>query len=55
VADGAVRLKVRGTEGVLPAVVTAAERGGFTVTDLSMTEPTLETVFIDLTGKDLRE
>jgi ABC-2 type transport system ATP-binding protein len=55
VADGAVRLKVRGTEGVLPLVVTAAERGGFTVTDLSMTEPTLETVFIDLTGKDLRE
>ena len=55
VVDGTVRLKVRGTEGVLPAVVTAAERGGFTVTDLSMTEPTLETVFIDLTGKDLRE
>ena len=55
VVDGSVRLKVHGTEGVLPAVVTAAERGGFTVTDLSMTEPTLETVFIDLTGKDLRE
>ena len=50
-----VRLMVRGTQGVLPAVVTAAERGGFTVTDLSITEPTLETVFIDLTGKDLRE
>ena len=55
VVDGTVRLKVRGSEGVLPAVVTAAERGGFSVTDLSMTEPTLETVFIDLTGKDLRE
>lgn len=53
--EGTVRLMVRGTEGVLPAVVTAAERGGFTVTDLSITEPTLETVFIDLTGKDLRE
>ena len=53
--DDTVRLMVRGTEGVLPAVVTAAEQGGFTVTDLSITEPTLETVFIDLTGKDLRE
>ena len=28
---------------------------GFTVTDVSVTEPTLETVFINLTGKDLRE
>ena len=28
---------------------------GFDVTDLSATEPTLETVFINLTGKDLRE
>ena len=53
--DGTVCLMVRGTQGVLPAVVTAAERGGFTVTDLSITEPTLETVFIELTGKDLRE
>jgi ABC-2 type transport system ATP-binding protein len=53
--EDTVRLMVRGTEGVLPAVVTAAEQGGFTVTDLSITEPTLETVFIDLTGKDLRE
>jgi ABC-2 type transport system ATP-binding protein len=53
--EDTVRLNVRGTQGVLPAVVSAAERGGFTVTDLSITEPTLETVFIDLTGKDLRE
>ncbi|MEX2256805.1 MAG: ATP-binding cassette domain-containing protein [Acidimicrobiia bacterium] len=53
--EGKVRLKVCGTEGVLPAVVNAAEQGGFTVTDLSVTEPTLETVFIDLTGKELRE
>jgi ABC-2 type transport system ATP-binding protein len=53
--EDTVRLNVRGTSGVLPAVVSAAERGGFTVTDLSITEPTLETVFIDLTGKDLRE
>jgi len=53
--DDTVCLMVRGRQGVLPAVVAAADRGGFTVTDLSLTEPTLETVFIDLTGKDLRE
>jgi ABC-2 type transport system ATP-binding protein len=32
-----------------------AERGGFRVNDLSVAEPTLETVFISLTGKDLRD
>jgi ABC-2 type transport system ATP-binding protein len=53
--DGAVCLMVGGGQGVLPAVATAAVRGGFTVTDLSVTEATLETVFIALTGKDLRE
>jgi ABC-2 type transport system ATP-binding protein len=55
VVDGTVHLGVRGARGVLPAVVQAADRGGYPVTDLSISEPTLETVFIDLTGKDLRE
>ena len=55
VVDGVVRLYLRGSSGALPRVVVAADAGGFTVTDLSMTEPTLETVFISLTGKDLRE
>jgi ABC-2 type transport system ATP-binding protein len=55
VMDGTVRLGVKGAKGVLPAVVQAADRNGFDVHDLSVTEPTLETVFIDLTGKDLRE
>src|SRR5207249_11937542 len=50
VVDGTVRLQVKGATGVLPDVVTAAERSGFRVTDLSLTEPTLETVFINLTG-----
>jgi ABC-2 type transport system ATP-binding protein len=55
VIDGKVNLGVKGATGVLPAVVTLAEKHGFVVTDLSATEPTLETVFIKLTGKDLRE
>jgi ABC-2 type transport system ATP-binding protein len=53
--DGEVRVYLRGVTGALPRVVDAAEAAGFTVTDLSITEPTLETVFITLTGKDLRE
>ncbi|HKF91652.1 MAG TPA: ATP-binding cassette domain-containing protein [Acidimicrobiia bacterium] len=53
--DSTVQLGVKGSHGVLPAVVIAAEQGGFTVTDLSLAEPTLETVFINLTGKELRD
>jgi ABC-2 type transport system ATP-binding protein len=44
-----------GGAGVVPRIVAYAEQGGYVVTDLSVTEPTLETVFINLTGKDLRE
>lgn len=55
VADGAVRVWSSRAEGILPRVIDAAEAAGFTVTDLSATAPTLETVFIQLTGKDLRE
>jgi ABC-2 type transport system ATP-binding protein len=36
-------------------VVAAADRVGFTLADLSVAEPTLETVFINLTGRELRE
>jgi ABC-2 type transport system ATP-binding protein len=50
-----IQLHVKGAAGVLPQVVTAAEHGGFSVTDLSIAEPTLETVFISLTGKELRD
>ena len=55
VVGGAVLLAVQGTAGVLPAVVQAAEHHGFLVSDLSVSETSLETVFITLTGKDLRE
>jgi ABC-2 type transport system ATP-binding protein len=53
--EGVVRVWINELHGVLPAVIDAAERHGFTVSDISSTEPTLETVFINLTGKDLRE
>jgi ABC-2 type transport system ATP-binding protein len=53
--EGGVELHVTGVDRVVPRVVNAAESGGFDVIDLGVTEPTLETVFINLTGKELRE
>jgi ABC-2 type transport system ATP-binding protein len=55
VTADAILLGVRGTDRVLPAVFATAQRHGFVVTDLSVSETSLETVFITLTGKDLRE
>jgi len=53
--EGTVLVEVRDQGGVLPIVFAVAERNGFHVSDVSVAEPTLETVFINLTGKDLRE
>ena len=55
VVDAAVELHVTGTERLVPRVVAAAETAGVELVDLSVQPPTLETVFIDLTGKDLRD
>jgi ABC-2 type transport system ATP-binding protein len=55
VIDGTVQLTATGAEGLLPRVLARAEGGGATVRDLSIDVPSLETVFITLTGKDLRE
>ncbi len=55
VEDGGVELHVKGAERLVPRVVSAAEHGGFDVVDLSVSEPSLETVFINLTGKELRD
>ena len=53
--DGGIELHVQGGDRLVPRVVTAAERGGFDLVDLSVSEPSLETVFINLTGKELRD
>ncbi len=53
--DKGVELHVKSGERILAQVVAAAESGGFTVADLSVAEPSLETVFINLTGKELRD
>ena len=48
-----LRLFAEGTEGLLSDVVHAANPYG--LRDLTITEPSLETVFIRLTGRELRE
>jgi ABC-2 type transport system ATP-binding protein len=55
VVSGAVQLHVRSGDRLVPGIVMAAERGGFDIVDLSIAEPSLENVFINLTGKELRE
>jgi ABC-2 type transport system ATP-binding protein len=55
VIESGVELHVQGAERLVPRVVNAAESGGFEVADLSVAEPSLETVFINLTGKALRD
>jgi ABC-2 type transport system ATP-binding protein len=55
VVDGGVELHVKGVDRLVPRVVDAAESAGFDVVDLSVSEPSLETVFINLTGKELRD
>jgi ABC-2 type transport system ATP-binding protein len=50
-----VELHVQRPKRLVPRVVDVAERGGFEVADLSVAEPSLETVFINLTGKELRD
>jgi ABC-2 type transport system ATP-binding protein len=48
-----VRVYSQGAEGLLSTLVTAAQPYG--LRDISISEPSLETVFIHLTGRDLRE
>jgi len=52
---GGVELHVKGADRLVPRIVQAAEAEGFALADLSVAEPTLETVFIGLTGKELRD
>ncbi|MET0578526.1 MAG: ATP-binding cassette domain-containing protein [Ilumatobacteraceae bacterium] len=55
VVDGVVLLSAESGTGLLPRIIGAAEQIDVDVTDLSVSDPSLETVFINLTGKDLRE
>ena len=54
-ADGRLELHVQGIDRLVPRIVLASENGGFDLLDVSVAEPSLETVFINLTGRELRE
>ena len=55
IVEGGIELHVKGADRLVPRVVTAAEAAGFDVADLSVSEPSLENVFINLTGRELRD
>jgi ABC-2 type transport system ATP-binding protein len=55
VIDNVVSLDVQGVDRLVPRVVNVAENTNVEILDLAVAEPSLETVFINLTGKELRE
>ena len=55
VVENTVTAQVEGSDRLVPRVVNVAEASQVEIIDLTVAEPTLETVFINLTGKELRE
>jgi ABC-2 type transport system ATP-binding protein len=53
--DTTLRVYAADADGLLADVVTIATKAGVRVTDASSQPPTLEAVFLTLTGRDLRE
>jgi ABC-2 type transport system ATP-binding protein len=51
-AEG-LRVFAASVDGLLPEIIQSCARLG--LRDIAITEPSLETVFIQLTGRDLRE
>jgi ABC-2 type transport system ATP-binding protein len=51
--DAGVRVFAKSDDGIITKIVNASD--GLGVRDLATTEPSLETVFIRMTGRDLRE
>jgi ABC-2 type transport system ATP-binding protein len=55
VVDETLYVYVNADGPALPEIITRADRDGFDVHDVGIKETTLETVFISLTGRELRE
>jgi ABC-2 type transport system ATP-binding protein len=53
--DDTARVTMQLVDGAMSTVMAMAERAGVKVADVSMSEDSLETVFINLTGRELRE
>jgi ABC-2 type transport system ATP-binding protein len=53
--ENSLIVDMRSTDRLVPRLVASAESANVEILDLAIAEPTLETVFINLTGKELRE
>ncbi len=53
--DGSYRIKVENGEVTAPLVIETLRRKGYTVTKLMLTEPTLNEVYLEFTGKSIRD
>ncbi|MBS7646122.1 MAG: ATP-binding cassette domain-containing protein [Candidatus Bathyarchaeia archaeon] len=53
--DGAYRVKAEAGEVAAPLIIEALRRKGYTVTKLSLTEPTLNEVYLEYTGRAIRD
>jgi ABC-2 type transport system ATP-binding protein len=53
--DNAAMLSVSGEQSAASDLLSAVLRGGMEVADISMQEPSLQSVFIKLTGRELRD
>ena len=54
-ASGRLRIGARSFERVIPAALKVLAERGFSPTDLNVHRPTLEDVFVSLTGRELRD
>jgi ABC-2 type transport system ATP-binding protein len=55
VADGALRLTVEHGEQALPALLRVLDGAGITMSSINLSRPTLDDVFLTLTGRSLRD
>ncbi|MGB9675885.1 MAG: ATP-binding cassette domain-containing protein [Candidatus Bathyarchaeales archaeon] len=53
--DGAYRIKAEAGELTAPLIIEALRKKGYTVTKLSLTEPTLNEVYLEYTGRAMRD
>jgi ABC-2 type transport system ATP-binding protein len=54
-ADGTLRLTVERGEAALPSLLRVLDAAGLTLESINLARPTLDDVFLTLTGRSLRE
>ena len=54
-SNQAYRIKLPRTEKALPAIVDGVTKKGLEIKEISFTKPTLDEVFLDITGKSMRD